>query len=173
MRFLPVQTWNNAQDLLRRFKEVEGIQSYVRERTRLVLPAILVMAFIGIACAIGVVVAFANWHSLLTLLGILLLPVTLLGSLFVQAYVFFSWIEGRALARELGHRHRPPPGAAAGWLSAKFGVDMGPFPPVPWVLAAIFLFAPLVLLAATWLPFALAVVLLGIAMPVLYAKCGG
>jgi hypothetical protein len=170
VRFLPLRTLENAQDLARRFREVEGIRLYVQERPGMVVAATLVIVLISFACAIGVVVFLADRHSLLALLGILLLPVTLVGSFLVLAYVFFSWIEGRALERELGHRQRPPPGAAALWLSNKFGLDMGPFPPVPWFLAALFLFVPLALLAAIWLSAALVVILLGILMPVLYAK---
>ena len=173
VRFLPLETLSNAQALAHRFKEVDGIRYYVHQRKRLVLTAILVMVLIAIACAIGVVVFLADRHSLLTLLGILLLPVVLIGSLLVQAYVFFSWIEGRALERELGHRHRAAPGATAIWLSRNLSLDMGPFPPVPWVLAVVFLIIPLAFLAATWLSFALVVVSLGIAMPVVYARVGG
>jgi hypothetical protein len=169
-RFLPLRTLMNAQDLARRFREVDGIRLYVQERQALVVAATLVIAFISIACAVGVVVFLADRHSLLALLGILLLPVALAGSFFVLAYVFFSWIEGRVLARELGNRHRPLPGAATLWLSKKFGLDMGPFPPVPWFLAALVLFVPLALLTAAWLSVALVVILLGIFMPVLYAK---
>ena len=169
-RFLSLRTLTNAQDLVRRFREVEGLRLYVQERQALVVAAILIIVLMSFACAVGVVVFLADRHSLLALLGILLLPVALAGSFFVLAYVFFSWIEGRALARELGHRHRPPPGASALWLSKKFGVDMGPFPPVPWLLAALVLLVPLALLAAAWLGAALAVILLGILMPVLYAK---
>lgn len=84
--------------------------------------------------------------------------------------MILSWIEGRALALELGHRHRRPSGASALWLSKKFGLDMGPLPPVPWFLAALVLFVPLALLAAAWLTCALVVILLGILMLVLYAK---
>ena len=170
VRFLPLRTLKNAQDLAQRFREVESIRLYVRERTGLVVAATLVMILVSIACGVGEVVFLADRHSLLALLGILLLPVTLAGSFFVLAYVFFSWIEGRALARELGHRHGPPPGAAALWLSKKFDLDMGPFPPVPWFLAALVLFLPLVLLAAAWLSAALVVIVLGILTPVLYAK---
>ena len=170
VRFLPLRTLKNAQDLAQRFREVEGIRRYVHERQGRVVAAILVIMLISIACAVGVVVFLADRHSLLALLGILLLPVALVGSFFVLAYVFFSWIEGRALARELGHRHRPAPSASALWLSKKFGLDMGPFPPVPWLLAALVLFVPLALLAAAWLSAALVVILLGILMPVVYAK---
>ena len=170
VRLLPLQTLKNAQNLLQRFREVEGIRLYVQGRMGMVLLATLVMLFISVACAVGVVVFLADRHSLLALVGILLLPVVLAGSFVVMAYVFFSWIEGRALAKQLGNRHRPPPGASALWLSKKFGLDMGPFPPVPWFLAALVLFVPLALLAAAWLSAALTVILLGILMPVLYAK---
>jgi glucan phosphoethanolaminetransferase (alkaline phosphatase superfamily) len=173
VRFLPLETLSNGQALAHRFKEVAGIRYYVHERKRLVLGAILLMVLIAIACAIGVVLFLADRHSLLTLLGILLLPVVLVGSFLVQAYVFFSWIEGRALERDLGHRHRPAPGAIATWLSRNLTLDMGPFPPVPWVLAVIFLVLPLAFLAATWLSFALVVVSLCIVMPVVYARVEG
>jgi hypothetical protein len=169
-RLLPLRTLMNAQDLARRFREVEGIRFYVHERQTLVVAATLVIVLMSIACAVGVVVFLADRNSLLALLGILLLPVVLAGSFFVLAYVFFSWIEGRALARELGHRHRPPPGALALWLSRKLGLDMSPFPPVPWLLAVLVLFVPLALLATAWLSAALTVILLGVLVPVLYAK---
>jgi hypothetical protein len=170
IRLLPLQTLTHAQDLARRFREVEGIRLYVQERQALVVAATLVIVLMSLASAVGVVVFLADRHSLLALLGILLLPVVLVGSFFVLVYVFFSWIEGRALARELGNRHRPPPGAATLWLSKKIGLHMGPFPPVPWFLAALVLFVPLALLAAAWLNAALAVILLGILMPIVYAK---
>jgi hypothetical protein len=172
-RLLPLQTLANAQDLAHRFRDVDGIRLYVSERMGLVIPAALVIVLISLACAVGVVVFLGDRHTLLALLGILLLPAALAGSFFVLAYVFLSWIEGRALARELRNRHRPAPGAAARWLLEKFGFDMGPFPPVPWGLSVIFLFAPLALLAASWLSAALVVIFLGILTPVLYAKLDG
>jgi hypothetical protein len=170
VHFMPLETLSSAQALALRLREVDGIRAYVNERMRLVLPALLVMVFVSIACAIGVVVFLADRHTLLTLLGILLLPAMLAGSLFVQVYVFFSWIEGRALARELGHRHQPAPGALARWLSIRFGLDMRPQPPVPWALTIVFLVMPLSLLALTWPSFALLVCLLGLLLPLAYAK---
>ena len=169
-RFHPLRTLINAQELARRFRNVDGIRLYVHERQALVIAATVVIVLMSIACAVGVVVFLADRNSLLALLGILVLPVVLAGSFFVLAYVFFSWIEGRALARELRHRHRRPRGAIALWLSKKFDLDMGPFPPVPWFLALFVLIMPLVLLASVWMSAAMAVVLLGVVMPVVYAK---
>jgi hypothetical protein len=170
VRFLPLQTLKNAQDLARRFREVDGIRLYVQERQGPVVAATVVIVFMSIACAVGVVVFLADRHSLLALLGILLLPVALAGSFFVLTYVFFSWIEGRALARELGHRHRPRHAAPTAWLSKKFGLDLGPIPPVPWFLAVLFLLVPLAMLAAAWPGAAVTVILLCILLPFVYAK---
>lgn len=170
VRFMPLQTLVDAEALAQRFREVESLGRYVQDRAQLVIAATAVMVLIGIGCAMSVVVYLADFHPLLTLVGILLLPVVLIGSLFVQAYVFFSWIEGRALARELGPRHRKAPGATAGRFAAKFGLDFGPRPPVPWVLAAIFLLAPFGLLLLSSPGIALVVLLLGVLLPVVYAK---
>jgi len=168
--FLPLRTLAKAQNLAHRYREVDGFRFYVHERMTLLLPAVLAIALISIACAIGVVVFLADHHSLLALVGILLLPVVLAGSFLVQAYVFFSWIEGRALALELRMRHRPAPGPSAKWLMRKFGLDMGPFPPVPWLLAALFVVVPLALLSATWLSFAILAIFIGAVTPITYAK---
>ena len=168
--FLPLRTLMNAQELARRFRNVDGIRLYVHERQALIISATLIIVFMSIACAVGVVVFLADQNSLLALLGILVLPVVLAGSFFVLAYVFYSWIEGRALARELSNRHRPPRGAIASWLSRNFDLDMGPYPPVPWFLAVFVLIIPMALLASVWLSAAVAVILLGILMPVVYAK---
>ena len=56
VRFLPLRTLKNAQDLAQRFREVDGIQLYVRERQGRVIAATLVIVLISIACAVGVVV---------------------------------------------------------------------------------------------------------------------
>lgn len=170
VRFMPLQTLVNSEALAQRFREVESLGRYVQDRAQLLIAAVAAMVLIGIGCALSVVVYLADFHPLLTLLGIVLLPVVLIGSLFVQAYVFFSWIEGRALARELGQRHRQTPGAAAALLSRKFNLDMGPIPPVPWVLSVIFLLAPFCLLVVSSPGIALIVILLAVLMPVVYAK---
>ena len=170
VRFMPLQTLVNAEALAQRFREVESLGRYVQERAQWLIAAVAAIVLIGIGCALSIVVYLADFHPLLTLPGIVLLPVVLIGSLFVQAYVFFTWIEGRALARELGQRHRQAPGAAAALLVKKFNLDMGPIPPVPWVLAAIFLLAPVCLLLLSSPLIALIVVLLGVLMPVVYAK---
>jgi hypothetical protein len=170
MRFLPLETLKEARDLVNRFEDVEGFRLYVLERKWLVIPAVLVIVLVSIACAAGTVVFLAGAYSLLTLPALLLAPVILIGSLFVQLYIFFYWLENRALARALGHRAKPVQGMLAAWVSRKLGVDMGTFPPVPWILAAIVLFAPLAMLAYFALKIALVLIVLAILAPILFAR---
>ena len=171
VRLLPLQTLSDAQDLAIRYKTVEGLQLYVRERKRLVIPAVVLIVLISIACAAGVVVFLADAYSLLVLPALLLDPVILVASLFVQMYVFFYWLENRALAQALGHRpKKATQGVLAAWLLKKLGVDMGTPPPVPWILAAVVLFAPLVMLAYVDLPAVLVLIVVAILMPILFAR---
>ena len=170
VRFLPLQTLSDAQSLAIRYKEVEGFQLYVLERKRLVIPAVALIVFISIACATGVVVFLADAYSLLVLPALLLAPVILVGSLFVQLYVFFYWLENRALAQALGHRSKAAQGVLAAWLLKKFGVDMGAPPPVPWILAAVMLIAPLVMLAYFALTAVLGMIVAAVLMPILFAR---
>ena len=170
VRFLPLETLLEAQKLVHRFQDAEGVRLYVLDRKRLVIPAVLVIVLISIACAAGTVVFLAGAHSLLALPALLLAPVILIGSLFIQMYVFFYWLENRALERALGHRAKPAQGMLAAWLSRKLGADMGTFPPVPWILATVVLFAPLAMLAFFALNVALVLIVLAILMPILYAR---
>jgi hypothetical protein len=85
-------------------------------------------------------------------------PFVLLGSLFVQVYVFGSWLEGRALDRAL---HRRPPVKQ---------LDLGRMPSVPWVLAAFFLFAPLAMLVAVVPALGVLLIVLLIGTPVAFAR---
>ena len=170
VQYLPIETLKQARNLADRFQAGDGFRLYVLDRMGLVIPAVLVILVISVSCAVGIVVFLANAHPLLALPAILLVPVVLFGSLFVQLYVFFAWLEGRALARALGRRRKLAPGALATWFLKKFGLDMGPFPPVPWILSAVVLFAPLTMLAFFSLGIALLVIVLAIMMPILYVR---
>jgi len=170
VRFLPLETLKQAESLALRFREVEGFRHYVFERKRLVIPAVLVIVLISVACAAGTVVFLAGAHGLLTLLALVLAPVILIGSLFVQLYVFFFWLENRALALALGRRAKPAQGTIAAWLSRKLNVEMGTAPPVPWILTTVVLFAPLAMLAYFAFNVAMALIAIAILAPILYAR---
>jgi hypothetical protein len=140
----------------------------VRERLKFIAPIGALMAMTSLGCAAATVLYIGGTRPMLVLLSILLVPFVLLGSFFVQAYVFGFWLENRALAKAL--RHSP---AGAGPIAArlrKAGINVGAVPRVPWVLAALFLLLPLAMLTMVtpWLGILLIVLL--IAAPVAYAR---
>jgi hypothetical protein len=100
--------------------------------------------------------------------ALLLVPVVLFGSFFVQAYVFGSWLEARALAKALQRRPRAPGPIRARLVKAK--IDIGAMPPVPWVLAILFLGFPLAMLVSVAPLWAWTLVVLHIAAPFAFAR---
>jgi hypothetical protein len=159
---------NDALSLVGRFQEAPGFRAYVLERLALVVPIGVLMALTSIGCAAATVLYLGGTRPLLVLLAILLVPFVLLGSLFVQAYVFFSWLESRALAQAL--RRKAPRGPVSAWMFRKLGADMGSLPPVPWVLAVIFLLLPLAMLVAVAPKFGLGLVVLLVLAPIVFAR---
>jgi len=169
VRLLLTDALEDALALRRRIQEVEPLNLYVHERMPAILVALLILFLISLGCLMGIFTLLPDMHWLFVLPILLLLPVILTGSLLVQVYVFFSWIEGRSMERALASRHKASRGPVANWVQQKLKVDLGPFPSVPWFLSTIFVLAPLVMLAYTWLPAAAAFIALAILMPVLYA----
>lgn len=169
VRLVLTDTLDDAGALLQRFQEVDSFNAYVHERMPVVLIAMLIMFFISLGCVMGIVTLLPDMHWLFVLPILLLLPIVLAGSLFVQFHVFFSWLEGRSMERALAPRHRSPRGVIGAWLQMKLNLDPGPFPSVPWIPVAIFLLAPMLMLASSWRNAAIAFILLGILMPIAYA----
>ncbi len=163
-------TLQDAANLLRRYREVDDFHRYVVDRKWLVIPSMLVIFLISAACVMGIVALLPDVHFVFVLPAIVLAAAVLIGSLFVQAYMFFSWIEGRSLNRLLRNRHKAAPGPIAKWLQKKLRLDMSPAPPVPWVVSAIFLLWPLAMLAYVWTAGALGVAAVAVLMPILYAS---
>lgn len=143
-----LETFEEAHKLLRRAQENEAFRRYLARRAQFLIPVAVAMLVSAIALAAGTVVFLGGTSPLFVLPAILLVPVVLAGSLFVQLYVFGCWLELRALARALGH--------SAGR------------PAVPWALVAGLLVVPLAMLAAVSWPSALGVVVLMAAAPLLY-----
>ena len=152
--FAFIGTINDALGLFNRFREGETFRHYVEQRMRLVAPMCCLMLFIAVASGAGVMLALGQVHHGLVLAGVVLMPVILVGSLFVQAYVFFTWLENRALA------HRSHPDADAG---------MGPLPQVPWAPVAVVVLVPLAVLAAVAWKAALGLIVLAALAPFAYA----
>lgn len=141
---LPTKTFEEALNLYERFQKGDVFRLYVVKQMRFVVPGVLAFLLLSIACTAATIVFIAGARSLLMLPALIAAPFILLGSIFVQCYVFFSWLENRALAH--GHAAMPA---------------------VPWVLAAIFLFAPLVILVIVAWKVALPLILLATVAPIL------
>lgn len=149
-QYLPLEkTWRDAWKLVERFQHADGFRQYLSRRAAFVVPAMALFFLISIACAAALVILFAERHAMLALPGMMLAPFVLVGSFFVEAFVFLSWLEGRALSQALGRRAKKP-------------FDFGPLPRVPWILAAVLLVLPLLLLAAVSLTAALVLMLLAV-----------
>jgi hypothetical protein len=157
-QYLPLEkAYRDAIKLAARFREAPGFRNYLRRRAAFVIPAAALFAMVSIACAAAVVILLAERHAMLALPGMVLGPFVLIGSFFVQAFVFFSWLEGRALTQALGRRSREP-------------MDFGQLPRVPWVLAAVFLFLPLLVLAAVSFTATLVLILLAVVIVMAIAR---
>jgi hypothetical protein len=143
-------TLREARNLAQRFEQGELFRLYVRRRLWLIGPLCAVMLATSVACAAATIVLFTEIAPWLALVGILLAPLVLFGSLLLQAYVLFSWLEDRALHRAGAHLARAPD--------------------VPWALAAAVVFLPLAILL--FIAPAAGLVLLGLQVggPLLYAR---
>jgi hypothetical protein len=165
------ETLKEGRNLAGRLQGSDVFRRYVTKRKQLVIPAVVLFLLISVACTAASIMFVAGAHSsFLVLLALIASPVILLGSLFVQLQVFFSWLEGRALARALPHAAKPARGALSAWVKSRLKADLGAAPSVPWLFAAVFLLAPLAALARIAPVFALALIAAGILLPLVYSR---
>ena len=168
---MKVDVLHSAEELLKlaqRYDKGQGFRRYVKERLALVAPLALLMLATAIVFASALIV-FAGPHIWLALPAMILAPFVLVGSLLVQAFLYFSWLENRAMAKALGHAVGSP-GSLRSWIRRNLRTEMGSAPPVPWDLVAIFLAAPLaVLLSVSW-HIAAGLALVHLVAPFFYAR---
>lgn len=160
----------DALNLVQRYQQGELFRRYVTQRMWLVAPAVLLIVATSLVLAFGIVMYVGGTRPLTVLLSLLLAPFVLAGSLFVQGYVFLSWLEGRSLAKSLGHRVGKSRGKLAAWIEKQIEADLGTMPPVPWLLAAIFLVLPLAALVMAAPKLAIALIVLQILAPIAFAR---
>lgn len=156
--------FSEARNLAQRYEKGDAFRRHVEARLALVLPVLLLFVACSIALGLGVV-ALMGTSALRTFLGVLLMPLILIGSLFLQIYVFFSWIELRALEPMLAHHSA---GGRHTWLT-KLRSRLGKPPAVPWVPTVLFLLVPFVLLVLASLKIASLVLAAAILLPLVYA----
>jgi hypothetical protein len=141
----PMDILVEAPNLLRRYSEGSAFRHYVRRRLPLVVAALLVFLAVASATTAGMVVFVGGTSGLLVLACLIAAPFVLLGSLFVQTFIFFSWLERRAVKSATG------------------------MPEIPWILAAAFLVLPFFVLALVSIKVAATLLVMAILMPVAYA----
>lgn len=165
-----LQPIEDAVKMARRYRDVDGLREYVSERLQLVIPACVLVLVAAFAFGLTPLMLLLGTRALASLAGLLLTPLTLIGSLFVLSMLFFSWLEKRALARALGPRGKTASNKLTRWVRRKLGADLGAPPDVPWLLALIFVVVPFALLLKQ-APFAAVVILvLLVAAPILFAR---
>ena len=158
--------FNEALNLVRRYEKGDAFRNHVHDRMNLVAPVIAVCVVISIALCIGVM-GQMDHGGLRAFLAVVVLPIVLIGSALLQVYIFFSWLELRALRPMLAHD--APASGGPSWL-ARLRSKLGKPPPMPWVSIAIVLALPFLLLAATSPKIALLVLALAVVTPITYAQ---
>ncbi len=141
-------------DLANRVQENRPFRNYLEQRAWLVAPAAVLILVASLACALGLVLFVGGTRPVLVLFSLVLAPFVLAGSVLVQAYVFVSWLETRALAQALGHR-----------LPRR-----GKLPIVQSLLAALFVVTPLAMLCSVAPTIGFMIVALLVAAPFAYAR---
>jgi hypothetical protein len=164
-----LKTFRRSKELITRMRERPEFQRYVTSRLWLVIPMLVIAVIISIVCTAAVFVFMGRIHSWLILPAIFAAPVVLIGSAFVQVYVLLHWIEGRALMQTIRLRARPATRVPTGRNKRKAAIEMGPLPPVPWILAAVLLLGPIAMLAQYAWPIAVLILLLIVLLPAVYA----
>lgn len=157
--------FNETTGLVRRFIEGDAFKHYVQRRILLVILALLVFLAFSIGITAGTMMFVGGTRSILVLFAMILSPFILFGSLFVEVFVFFGWLEGRAIGAVSGHKAELPQGKLS---VASVRKGLGQMPPVPWVLAAIFIPVPFLCLLLLNLGWALLLLVLLIATPLVY-----
>jgi hypothetical protein len=159
-----VATINAGLGLFERYRRGAAFRGYVKKHGVEIALAILVAVAIALACTGATIVFVGGTRPWRVFLALIAAPLVLLGNAGLLLYLFFSWIEGRAVTAPRPH------GAAGTWIQAKLGANLGAPPQVPWPLAGLFVGLPfLMLLWLSW-PTALVLVVLAAALPILYAR---
>jgi hypothetical protein len=149
-----VDLLHDAPNLFQRYKHGDAFRHYVRRHVPFVVAAMIVFLTVSTATTAAMVVFFGGTNGFVVFACLVLAPVVLIGSLFVQLYVFFSWLERRAVDRVSGR--------APSTLQQHL-------PEVPWVLATLFLVLPFFILALVSIKVAATLLVVVILTPVAFS----
>jgi len=130
-----------APNLLRRYREGHAFREYVEQRAALVLPAVFIYLVFSVATTAATLVFFGSRSALLLICAMMMAPFIFGASLVVLLFMFFAWLELRAMGQLDG---RPAPANGRGVLSLPaLRAAFAGMPPVPWLLGGIFIGVPL------------------------------
>ena len=149
---------HDAPNLFNRYKHGDAFRRYVRRHVPLVVAALIVFLTVSTASTAAMVVFFGGTNGFLVIACLVLAPLVLIGSMFVQLYVFFSWVERRAVDRVSGRE----PCSIQEHL-----------PQVPWVLASLFLVLPFFVLALVSIKVAATLLVVLILTPIAFSLLDG
>jgi hypothetical protein len=145
---------HDAPNLLQRYRHGDVFRHYVHRHMPLVVAALVIFLTVSTATTAAMVVFFGGTSELLVLACLIVAPFVLLGSMFVQMFIFFSWLERRAIDLVSGRK----PCTLAEHL-----------PEIPWTLAAVFLVLPFFVLALVSIKIAATVLVVAILTPFAYS----
>jgi hypothetical protein len=171
LRYALLDPIEDTRAVLRRSQNNEAFRQYLLERRlhALLLVAGIVLASLTFAGAAAISIMGAG--TLLAVLAALVTaPILLIASLWVQARVLLSWLEGRSLAKLQEHRRPRHRGPIGRWFVRRFRIDMGPFPEVPPIPALLFFLLPAVMLARVAAPVAAGLFAFQIVAAIVYAR---
>ncbi|MGB5081416.1 MAG: hypothetical protein WBO23_11815, partial [Burkholderiales bacterium] len=171
LRYALLDPIDDARDILRRLQNNEMFQRYLRERWLHALPLVAGIVLAGLASSGAAVVFIMRAGTLLAVLAtMVIVPIVLIASVWVQAHVLLSWLEGRSLAKLQERRRARERGPIGRWVARRFRIDLGPLPRVPWIPAAVFFLLPAAMLASVAAPVAAALVAFQIVAAIMYAR---
>jgi hypothetical protein len=157
-----------TQNLWERFQRGGAFRNYLRQRLVLVVPALAIFVVYSVATTAGTVITLGGTRSILVLVGLLSAPVVLLGSLFVQVFVYLQWLENRAIALATHHEAKTAKEELRNTPLTLWAVVKG-FPLVVQLIGAAFLLVPLAFVWQLSAAVALLLLVLLAATPAAYA----
>jgi hypothetical protein len=159
-----ITTFNDGFELIQRYQRGAAFRGYVKKHGVEILVAVLVLLVIALACTAATIVFVGGTRSWRVFLALIAAPLVLVGNASLLLYVFFSWVEGRAVTAP--HPH----GRLGAWVHAKLRVNLGAPPPMPWAPLGVFVGLPFLMLAWLSWPTALLLVVLTVGAVLLYAR---
>jgi hypothetical protein len=154
-----------ARNLAQRYEKGDAFRLHVRARSSLVVPVLLLFLAFSIALGLGLFGVMGT-SGFGVFLAMVFVPFVLLGSFALQCFVFFSWLELRALEPMLPHHAAP---ARGNWLCRLRSRLGKPPPAIPWIAVTLLVFIPFLLLALASLKAAALVLVAAVLTPVVYA----